>query len=49
MESLNSKITAIISTHYHADNLGGLDEFHKRGIASYAYNKTKQIAKKWLS
>jgi len=44
-KSLNCKITAIISTHYHADNLGGLDEFHKRGIVSHAYNKTKQIAK----
>jgi len=44
-ESLKCKITAVIPTHYHIDNLGGLDEFHKQGIASYAYNKTIQIAK----
>ncbi|MCL1937043.1 MAG: subclass B1 metallo-beta-lactamase [Candidatus Azobacteroides sp.] len=44
-QSLKCKITAIIPTHYHIDNLGGLDEFHKQGIPSYAYNKTIQIAK----
>jgi len=44
-QSLKCKITAVIPTHYHIDNLGGLDEFHRRGIASYAYNKTIQIAK----
>ena len=31
--------------HYHDDNLGGLDEFHKQGIVSYAYNRTIQVAK----
>ena len=44
-KSLNCKIMAIIPTHYHIDNLGGLEEFHKRGIPSFAYNKTIQIAK----
>ncbi|MDR0232505.1 MAG: subclass B1 metallo-beta-lactamase [Dysgonamonadaceae bacterium] len=44
-KSLNCKITAVIPTHYHNDNLGGLDEFHKQDITSYAYNKTIQIAK----
>jgi metallo-beta-lactamase class B len=39
------KIIAVIPTHYHIDNLGGLDEFHRQGIASYAYNKTIQITK----
>ena len=43
--SLNSKILAVIPTHSHIDNLGGLDEFHRQGVASYAYNKTIQIAK----
>ena len=43
-QSLECKITAVIPTHYHKDNLGGLDEFHRQGIASYAYNKTIQIA-----
>jgi metallo-beta-lactamase class B len=44
-KSLKSKIIAVIPTHYHADNLGGLNEFHKRGIPSYAYNKTIEITK----
>ena len=44
-KSLKCKITAVVPTHYHIDNLGGLDEFHKQGISSYAYNKTIQIAK----
>ncbi|MDR2147923.1 MAG: subclass B1 metallo-beta-lactamase [Tannerella sp.] len=44
-QSLKYKITAIIPTHYHTDNLGGLDEFHRQGIASYANNKTIRIAK----
>ena len=43
-KSLKCKITAVVSTHYHLDNLGGLNEFHKHNIASYAYVKTKQIA-----
>ena len=44
-KSLKCEITAIIPTHYHIDNLGGLEEFHKRGIHSFAYNRTIQIAK----
>jgi metallo-beta-lactamase class B len=42
---LKSKIITVIPTHYHIDNLGGLNEFHKQGIPSYAYKKTIQIAK----
>jgi len=45
-KTLESKIIAIIPTHYHADNLGGLNEFHNQEIASYAYNNTIQIAEK---
>lgn len=44
-EILKSKITAIIPTHYHADNLGGLNEFYRQGIPSYALQKTIHIAK----
>ena len=44
-KSLKCKIKAVIPTHYHIDNLGGLDEFHRQGIESYAYYKTIQIAK----
>jgi len=42
--SLKSEIIAIVPTHYHIDNLGGLNEFHNQGIDSYAYDKTIQIA-----
>ena len=42
---LKCKITAVVPTHYHVDNLGGLHEFHKQGISSYAYRKTIQITK----
>ncbi len=42
-KTLYSKIVAIIPTHYHDDNLGGLEEFHKQGIPSYAFEKTIQI------
>ena len=41
---LNSRIIVVIPTHSHIDNLGGLNEFHKHGIASYAYNRTIELA-----
>ncbi len=41
---LKWKVKAIVATHFHADCLGGLDEFHKRGIPSYASNRTIQFA-----
>ncbi|MCL2721687.1 MAG: subclass B1 metallo-beta-lactamase [Treponema sp.] len=44
-KSRKLNIVAIIPTHYHADNLGGLNEFHRRDIASYALNKTIGITK----
>jgi metallo-beta-lactamase class B len=43
--SLNYKILAVIPTHSHIDNLGGLDEFQRQGVASYSHNKTIQITK----
>ncbi|MDR2009450.1 MAG: subclass B1 metallo-beta-lactamase [Bacteroidales bacterium] len=44
-KTLNHKIIAVIPTHYHNDNLGGLNAFHEQGIPSYAYQKTIQITK----
>jgi len=44
--TLHCKIKAIIPTHFHADCLGGLEAFHKRGILSYANNNTIQLAQK---
>ena len=42
--SLGSTVTAVVPTHYHDDNLGGLNEFHRQGIPSYALQETIRIA-----
>lgn len=44
-QNLNAKIKAVISTHFHEDCVGGLKEFEKNNIPSYATNKTIQFAK----
>jgi metallo-beta-lactamase class B len=44
-EYLNSKIVAIIPTHFHNDCLGGLNAFHDSGISSFANNQTIALAK----
>ena len=41
----NVKIKAIIVNHFHADCLGGLSEFHKEGIKSYAHELTQELLK----
>ncbi len=38
-------IEAVVVTHFHADCLAGLKEFHSNGIKSYASNKTIELAK----
>ena len=38
-------VFSYVNLYAQIDNLGGLDEFHKQGIPSYAYYKTVQIAK----
>jgi metallo-beta-lactamase class B len=43
--ALNSKVKGVVATHHHVDCLGGLNEFHKRKIPSYASNKTIELAK----
>ncbi len=35
---------AVIPTHWHNDNLGGLKAFHETGIRSYAYSLTIKLA-----
>lgn len=45
-KTLHSKINAIIPTHFHDDCLGGLQAFHNNDIPSYAYFKTRELAKK---
>ena len=42
---LKCKIKAIIPTHFHEDCLGGLKEFDKNKVPSYASNKTIELAK----
>jgi len=43
--TLRCRINAIIPTHYHPDCLGGLKAFHNKGIPSFAYFKTIELAK----
>ncbi|MFV0604388.1 MAG: subclass B1 metallo-beta-lactamase [Niabella sp.] len=44
--NLHCKIVAVIPTHFHEDNLGGLKAFHQHSIPSYASHKTITFAKK---
>jgi len=44
-DSLNCKPKGIVVTHFHNDCLGGLAEFHKARIPSYAHNTTIELAK----
>ena len=37
------KINAVIATHFHADCVAGLNEFHNHQISSYAENRTLKI------
>lgn len=41
----NYGVKAVIPTHFHEDCVGGLNEFHKNNIASYATTKTIALAK----
>lgn len=43
-DSLKCQVKAIIPTHFHADCLGGLEEFHKHQVPSYANDLTIQLA-----
>ncbi|PZX50152.1 subclass B1 metallo-beta-lactamase [Algoriphagus chordae] len=40
-----SEVKGVVATHFHWDCLGGLNEFHAKGIASYASEKTISLAK----
>jgi len=39
------KVKGVVATHFHWDCLGGLNEFHSRGIPSYASDRTIALAK----
>lgn len=40
-----AKVTGVVATHFHWDCLGGLNEFHLKGIPSFATKKTIALAK----
>ena len=44
-DELKNKTIAVVSTHFHFDCVGGLKEFHKMEIPSYANYKTIEYAK----
>ena len=44
-ESQNSRVKAIVPTHFHVDCLGGLEAFHKAGIPSYAHIRTHKFTR----
>ncbi|MBN1596928.1 MAG: subclass B1 metallo-beta-lactamase [Bacteroidales bacterium] len=45
IDSLHVEIIAVIPTHWHVDNLGGLAAVHSRGIPTYANIRTIEITK----
>ena len=40
---LKINLKAIIPTHFHTDCVGGLNEFHKQGVPSFASEQTRRI------
>ncbi len=45
-KTLKCKVKGVVVTHFHVDCLGGLNEFHKKKIPSYASLNTIELAKK---
>jgi metallo-beta-lactamase class B len=43
-QELESKLVAIVPTHFHSDCLGGLQAFHEAGIPSHALDLTLELA-----
>ena len=44
VEASFGRISAVVATHFHGDRLGGIDEVHRRGIASYGHVETARLA-----
>ncbi len=44
-QKLKAPIKAVVVNHFHVDCLGGLNAFHQHGVASYANDKTIELAK----
>jgi len=45
LHSQNIQINSVVATHFHNDCVGGLDEFHKWNIPSYANQMTIDLLK----
>jgi len=45
VKNLGCPITTVVATHSHGDNLGGLNEAHSRGAASWALDRTLELAR----
>ncbi|SMC48958.1 subclass B1 metallo-beta-lactamase [Moheibacter sediminis] len=45
LQNRNMKIKSVVATHFHEDCIGGLDEFHKIGVPSYANHLTIELLK----
>ena len=41
-----SSVKAVVPTHFHQDCLAGLDEFHRRQVPSYGYQRTIDLARR---
>lgn len=44
-DTLKAEVRAVVATHFHNDCLGGLGAFHRQGIASYALEATRTLAR----
>jgi glyoxylase-like metal-dependent hydrolase (beta-lactamase superfamily II) len=40
------EVRYLVATHFHPDNMGGIDAVHARGIATYGLELTAELAKK---
>lgn len=43
-DEMRCSVKAVVPTHFHVDCLGGLNAFHTAGIASYANERTRELA-----
>lgn len=44
-DTKDQKIIGLVANHFHIDALGGISEFHKKGIATYAHERTQELVK----
>ncbi|MGR3809218.1 subclass B1 metallo-beta-lactamase [Jiulongibacter sp. NS-SX5] len=49
LEEKNVTVKGFVATHFHNDCLGGINEFHKRGIGSYSSKKTAALVEEGVA